>query len=242
MTAWYIIPRSNIWAQWINLLHFPYLIWHLSYLVIGAALAVRLDFELLGWTVLAFFLGMGVAGHCYDLLRGDPLKLDIPRPALHVAGAVSLALAIGIGVWQVASGNVSPWLLLSLPIGAAFAIGYGLEVPGLHGDWQFAAWWGVFPLLVGYFAQDVSLAPALVPAVLLAYLSSDAQRTMSTRSRYLRRKVSEISLELAQESSLPGQYERVTKDKLWLLFPLDRALRLFSFALPLIAITLILVR
>lgn len=241
-TAWYIIRSDATWAKWINVLHLPYLAWHLSYPAIGAALVPDPDLVLMGWIVLAFFLGMGVAGHCYDLLKGDPLRLGISRSVLHVAGATSLTLAMAIGVWQILAGDVSPWLLLSVPFGAVLAIGYGLELPGLHGDWQFAAWWGVFPLLVGYFTQDTSWIPALAPAILFAYLSADAQRTMSTRSRYLRRKTGDVMVQLNEETSHPGSYRRMIQDKNWLLLPTDRALRLLSFALPLIALTLILTR
>lgn len=241
-TAWYIIRSDATWAKWFNVLHLPYLAWHLSYPVIGAALVPDLDLALMGWIVLAFFLGMGIAGHCYDLLKGDPLKLGISRAALHAVGAASLLAAMAIGVWQILAGDVGLWLLLSVPFGALLAIGYGLELPGLHGDWQFAAWWGVFPLLVGYFTQDVGLIPQLAPAVLFAYFSADAQRTMSTRSRYLRRKASNVVVQLDEELSHPGSYRRMTMDGAWLLLPTDRALRLLSFALPLIALTLILTR
>lgn len=241
-TAWYIIDSDKPGVKWVNLLHWPYLLWHLSYPAIGAALVSDLDLVVLGWTVLAFFLGMGIAGHAFDLLKGDPLKLGIPPRALHVVGFSSLILAVAIGGWQIAIGNVTYWMILALPVGGVLAVGYGLEVRRLHGDWQFAAWWGMFPLLVGYFAQDVSWNPVLIPGVLFAYLSSDAQRAMSTRSRYLRRKVGEVSVKLQEKTSHPGYYRWKNEGKSWELLPLDRALQLLSFALPVMAVTLILIR
>ena len=69
-TAWYILDSQRWWARWLNVLHLPYTGWHLSYVVIGASLADTISWTLLGWTLLAFFLGMGIASHCFDLLQG----------------------------------------------------------------------------------------------------------------------------------------------------------------------------
>ncbi len=222
------------------MLHWPYTLWHLSYVAIGAALVSDLDMVLLGWTVLAFFLGMGIAGHAFDLTSGDPLKLGIRARLLWAVGFISIALAGLIGAAQIMLGNVSPWLLFCIPFGIVLAVGYGKEWKYLHGDWQFAAWWGMFPLLVGYLAQDVSWNPSLIPAAVFAYLSSSAQRTISTRSRYLRRRVGEVSIGLQEEVSPYGYTRWKDEDKSWMLSPMDQALRLLSFALPLIAIMLIL--
>ena len=59
--AWYVVPSKRPWARWFNTLHWPYTLWHLSYVAIGAALADQVNWALLGWTMVAFFLGMGVA-------------------------------------------------------------------------------------------------------------------------------------------------------------------------------------
>ncbi len=152
--AWYIVPSKSLWARWFNTLHWPYTLWHLSYPVIGASLATQLNWELLGWTVLAFFLGMGIAAHCFDLIQGDPLRLGLSRRALWVVAMAALTAAAAIGVWQWYAQAVPNVIIIFVGLGMALASGYNLEWPGLHGDWQFAAWWAVFPLLVGYFAQE----------------------------------------------------------------------------------------
>src|SRR5581483_1151294 len=63
---------SGGWRDYVTLLHPPYTLWHLSYVAVGAALAPRMDWALLGWTTLAFALAMGVGAHALDELMGRP--------------------------------------------------------------------------------------------------------------------------------------------------------------------------
>lgn len=234
-TAWYVIPSNNYLVRWFNLLHWPFTIWHLSYVVIGAGLHPEVDAPLLVWTVLAFFLGMGVAAHCADLLHGDPLALSLPRWQLASVGGTALVGAVAIGSWQVLAGNVAWAAFPAVAVGAVLAVGYGLEWPGLHGDYQFALWWGVFPFLVGYLAQGVVWDPALLYMGGFLFLTALAQRELSTRVRFLRRKVDLASCSLTNWDP-ETQRNRVTvQDKSWLLAPDDRTLMLFSVAMPLLA-------
>jgi hypothetical protein len=234
--AWYMIPSRNIAARWVNVLDLPYTAWHLSYAALGAGLAARLDWALLGWTVLAFFLGMGVAAHCFDLVRGDPLRLRLNPGHLYLVGGLTLGAAAIIGFWQWLAGNVPFWLWVAIPTGVILAAGYNLEWPGLHGDWQFAAWWSVFPFLVGYFAQGVAFHPALVPLAAFAFLTAYAQRVLSTRVRYLRRKVrtATVSLETWHEGQREWLFGRM-ESKAWLLEADEKALAWMSAAMVVLA-------
>ncbi|MFB3739399.1 MAG: hypothetical protein ACE14W_10620, partial [Candidatus Velamenicoccus archaeovorus] len=65
--------RSGGWRDYWTLLHPPYTLWHLSYVVIGACLTDVVDLRWLGETVLAFFLAVGLGAHALDELRGRPL-------------------------------------------------------------------------------------------------------------------------------------------------------------------------
>lgn len=244
-TAWYILPSKRGWARWVNVLHWPYTLWHLSYSVIGACLATSVNWPLLGWTVLAFFLGMGVAAHCFDLIRGDPLRVGLQPVLLGLVGGVALACAVLIGVQQIDDGVVSPSLLPAVLLGAVLAVGYNLEWPYMHGDWQFTAWWGVFPLLVGYFAQGIEFQPAILAALVFASSSAMAQRVLSTRARFLRRNVEAVDCRLYG----PYDYElnthpwdRVIRTKTWLLAPLDLALQYLNMMMVALAVGLVLYR
>ena len=83
--------RRDIWA----VLHPPYTAWHLSYVVIGACLAPKLDAVNLAATLLAFFLAVGISAHALDELKGRPLGTEIPGSVLTVAAAEA---AIGLAV------------------------------------------------------------------------------------------------------------------------------------------------
>lgn len=250
-TAWYILPSQKWWARWFNILHWPYTAWHLSYVAGGAMLAETVNWPVVGWTLLAFFLGMGVAAHSLDLLRGDPLKLGLNTWGLSILGSLALAAAVLIGLLQLVAGNVPPGLLFALPIGAVLVIGYNIEWRGFHGDWQFATWWAVFPLLVGYFAQGIDFHPVLVLASIFAFCSAYGQRVLSTRARYLRRRVGDYcKLSVQEFGSTPerlGDYSWMpvlnkTYDKAWLLEPLDRGLMWFNAMMVALALGMVILR
>lgn len=234
--AWYIVPSERTWARWFNLLHWPYTLWHLSYVMIGASLAEQLDWALLGWTVLAFFLGMGIAAHCFDLLRGDPLRLGLNAGQLRFVGLAALAVAMAIGIWQIWAGQVPRQLVFAIPAGAALAYGYGQEWKGFHGDWQFAAWWAVFPFLVGYLAQGIHFSPTVPVMAAFLFVMATVQRTLSTRVRFLRRKTADPYL--AEGWGKPVLVDHGDHDggKAWLLAPDEKALAWLSGGMVLLAV------
>ena len=74
--AFYALAPGG-WRDYVTLLHLPYTLWHLSYVVIGGCLAANPDGGRLALTVLAFFLGLGIAAHALDELNGRPLQTRI---------------------------------------------------------------------------------------------------------------------------------------------------------------------
>src|SRR5579884_1845729 len=60
--AFYARRGGARWDWW-TVLHPPYTLWHLSYAAIGAALAPHLDWLILGATLVAFTLAVGIAAH-----------------------------------------------------------------------------------------------------------------------------------------------------------------------------------
>jgi len=212
--------RSGGWRDYVTLLHPPYTLWHLSYVAIGAALAPRLDWAVLGWTVLAFALALGVGAHALDELRGRPLRTRIPGPLLVALAAVSIAAACAIGIAVAAARTW--WLLAFAAVGAFLVVAYNLELFGgaLHTDLWFGLAWGAFPLVTAYFAVAERLGWAALAGAGFALCSSLAQRALSTEVRFARRSA--------------GDPEATR--------PLERALQLLSAALPLLAGALLLAR
>jgi hypothetical protein len=226
----YYAARPGGWRDWWTLLHPPYTAWHLSYSVIGASLAPRVQTSRLIATVLAFFLAVGLAAHALDELRGRPLRTRIPSPALVAVVVVGLAGALALGVVGV---YWVGWTLIPFMVaGPVLVIAYNAELFGgaLHTDFGFAAAWGAFPVLSGYVAQVGSLAVAPVLAAAGAFALSAAQRRLSTPARNIRRRAVRV------EGSITfgdGRIVPITADGL--LSPLELALRATSWAIVLLA-------
>jgi hypothetical protein len=223
--------------DWWTLLHPPYTLWHLSYVVIGACLVGPVDASRLAATLLAFLLAVGIGAHALDELHGRPLATSIPTRALVVAATVGIGGAAIIGV--AGASRVGLPLIGFIVVGVALAIGYNLEILGgrLHTDAVFAAAWGAFPVLTGYYAQHERLDVAAVAAAVFAFFLSAAQRTLSTPARSLRRKTAAVRGTIVGNDGTSTEIERAM-----LLAPLERALRTLSWATVSLAATMALAR
>ncbi len=186
--AFYALAPGG-WRDYVTLLHPPFTLWHLSYVVVGAALAPEWRPIRLGAGLVAFFLGLGVASHALDELRGRPLATRIPERTLWTIAAVSLAGAVGVGVAAAAAWTW--WLLAFVAVGGFLAVAYNLELFGgrFHGDLWFAIAWGALPLLAAFFAAAEAIRWEALVAAGFAALSSLAQRRLSTVVRFARRRV-----------------------------------------------------
>jgi hypothetical protein len=212
--------RPGGWRDYLTLLHPPYTLWHLSYVAIGAALAPQMRWGTLGWTVLAFFLALGIGAHALDELSGRPLQTQIPGAVLAVLAAVSIGAACAIGI--VVASDSTWWLLLFVVMGAFLVVAYNLELFGgtFHSATWFAIAWGAFPVLTGYFASAERLRGEAILAAAFAVFASLAQRTLSTQVRVARRQAGDPEAER----------------------PAEVALQLLAVALPLLAGALLLAR
>jgi hypothetical protein len=229
--------RAGAWRDYWTLLHPPYTLWHLSYVVIGASLAPAVNGRWLLETLVAFFLAMGVAAHALDELHGRPLGTRIPDWVLLALALVGLGGAIALGVDG--AREVTPWIWAAIAVGAFLVVTYNLELFGgaFHSDLWFALAWGAFPVLTAYLAQTGTIrAEAVLAAIACAGLSA-AQRTLSTPVRRLRRSVDEVSGQLVLRSG-----ERETVDAATLRAAPEGALRWLSLAVPLLAIAILLTR
>lgn len=175
------------WRDYVTVLHLPYTFWHLSYVVIGATLSPTLHLDRLSGALLAFFLAVGIGAHALDELKGRPLRTEIPDRILIAAAMMSISVAVAMGI--IGSIAIDPWLLVFTGIGGFIVIAYNLELFGgrFHTDFWFAAAWGAFPMLTAYWVNAGSFTVLASMIALLCYLSSAAQRALSSRVRRLRR-------------------------------------------------------
>jgi hypothetical protein len=229
--------RGGGWRDYWSLLHPPYTVWHLSYVVIGACVAERLRAGWLVETLVAFFLAMGVSAHALDELHGRPLGTRIPRVVLIGLAVAGLAGASALGVHG--ASEVSPWIWMFIAVGAILVPAYNLEWFGgaLHSDLWFALAWGAFPALTASFAQSARITPAAVVIAASCAALSAAQRVLSTPVRRLRRHVAAVEGAITLRD---GTTETV--DAASLREAPETALRWLSVAVPLLAAALLIAR
>jgi len=229
--------RPGGWRDWWTMLHPPYTAWHLSYVVIGATLAPRTDGGRLVATLLAFFFAVGIAAHALDELHGRPLHTTIPSAWLAGLGAGGLVVACTFGFVGVAV--VGPGLLVFIAIGPLLVSAYNLELfdGRIHTDLGFAAAWGAFPVLVGYFVQADRIDMTATLAAVGAFGISLAQRSLSTPARSLRRRAARIDGTITMHDGSVNELSAPL-----LLVPLERALSSLSWAMIALALALVAAR
>jgi hypothetical protein len=180
---------------------------------------------------------MGVGAHALDELQGRPLATRISRRVLWALAVVSIAGAVAIGVASAVAWTL--WLLPLVAFGGFIVCAYNLELWGglFHGALWFGIAWGALPVLAAYVVMAASLDVEAGVAAAAALLVSLAQRVLSTPVRAMRRRVAAVNgtVEYAD-----GASEEVTRATL--AATPERALRLLSFALPLLGAALVLAR
>ncbi len=212
----------------VALLHIPYTSWHLSYVVIGASLAMTLDWAILGGTVAAFAIGLGVGAHALDEVQGRPLSTGLSDATLWTLGIGAMTVSLGIAV--MGAFVVSPWVAVWGVAGVLLAVGYALEWPVIHTDLGFGVAWGAFPLVVGYWAQTRTVTGSLLIVAVAATLLSLAQRALSTPARFVRRRTEEARAEFDRDR----QWDRAELLASW-----ERPLRLLAWTSVALAVGLL---
>jgi hypothetical protein len=226
--TFYASPGSRL-GDFVTLLHLPYTMWHLSYVVIGAAMAPQIDALRLTGTLVAFAFGLGIGAHALDELHDRPLSTGLSRRALRILGWGGLGAG---GVLAIAAAFViSPVALAWGAAGVLLAAAYALEWSRwVHSTVGFAVAWGAFPILVGYWAQTESLSLAVATVAAAAIALAMAQRSLSTPARHVRRGVTAATAEIGE-----ARWDRSTLLATW-----ERPLQLLTLAHVLLAIGLLL--
>ena len=234
--AFYALAPGG-WRDYVTLLHLPYTLWHLSYVVIGGCLAPHPNGGRLALTVLAFFLGMGVAAHALDELSGRPLQTRISTVMLIGLALVSLGGACAIGIAVAFAHDL--WLLAFVAFGGFIAPAYNLELLGgrFHNWFWFATAWGAFPILTAYFAMADRITGEAVLAALFGALLTRAQQTLSTPVRDIRRRTVSVTgtIERTDGSRVSIRPETLTQ-------PMETTLRFIALATMTLAAALLVLR
>jgi hypothetical protein len=239
--AFYALAPGG-WRDLVTILHPPYTLWHLSYVAFGAAAAPQVHADRLFAALAAFFLAVGVSAHALDELTGRPLHTGLSDRMLAMLATIGLAGALAIGVAGVLTVSVT---LAPFVFAGGFAVlAYNLELFGgrFHSDFWFAAAWGAFPALTGWWSNALAVgsagdALAAAGAALGCFALSVAQRRLSMPVRELRRRTESVH---GQHRLADGSVRELTPATV--AAPLEGALRALSAALPLLAAGLVTVR
>jgi hypothetical protein len=230
------------WRDIVTVLHPPYTLWNVSNVAIGAAVAVHVYPLRLAAAVVAFFLAVGVAAHCFDELHGRPLGTQLSDRALISLAVAGLGAALAIGIAGIFI--VSPTLIPLILFGGFIAPAYNLEWFGgrFHTDLWLAISWAGFATLTGWWVNALGVhsfgeAVAVVGVVVGTAFLVTAQRRLSTPVRELRRRTVEVT---GTQRLTDGTVRELRREDL--VAPLDGALRALSYAVPLIAIGLLAIR
>jgi hypothetical protein len=229
--AFYALDPGGL-RDFVTLLHLPYTLLHLSFVVIGAALAPLVRLDRLGAALVAFFLAVGIAAHFLDELNGRPLRTHISARIL--VGGASLALVGACAIGLLGLLHVSFLLLGFIISGAFMVLAYNLELWGgrFHSDVTFALFWGAFPALTASWVMDESLSASGMLGATFCYAVARIQRTLSTPARMLRRRLVEVTGTLAYSDGSTVPLGRAD-----LLVAPERALGWLCAALPVLAVS-----
>jgi hypothetical protein len=147
-----------------------------------------------------------------------------------VVAVVGLLGAVAIGI--AGAVTVSATLLPFVAVGSFLVVAYNLELFGgrFHSDQWFAAAWGAFPALTGYWVNALSLDAAGLLVAAGCWALSVAQRRLSTPVRDLRRRTTAVE---GRQRMTDGHVNELSAATL--AAPLDGALRALSLAVPLLA-------
>lgn len=204
--AFYARPGSKT-GDLITLLHLPYTAWNLAYVAVGAGLSPVLDWAVLAGTLLAFGFGLGIGAHALDELRDRPLRTELSDRQLWWLGVGGLAAGLAVAVAGAVA--VSSWVLAWAVLGVGLAAGYSLERPRwIHTELGFGLAWGAFPVLVGYWAQAMTITPVALLGAAAAVLFSLTQRALSQPARRVRRNLEDVQVDGWDQTRLLASWER----------------------------------
>ena len=199
--TWYQAEGSKLAEMW-TILHLPYTLMNLSFLTIGFGIAGIQRWDVFGWILLAYFLGLGIAAHSFDQLPGmgsNYIKHLTPKE-LWVIGLPALCAAVAIGTyWMI---ELNAWhLLWMIPLQTFFVWAYpNSKFMGgfFHGDGSFAVSFGFIPVMVGFYINTLTITWMFVAWAFTAFIIALIEITLSRYVRTVRKKAPHAYLYLAK--------------------------------------------
>jgi hypothetical protein len=189
--TWYFVEPASKIHDLYNILHLPYTGMVLSFVLIGSSLSHNFYAVRVVFTVVAFFLGLGVGAHAVDQLEpnGSIYVRHLTRKELKIVASVSISIASVIGLYYAFKVNLL--LIIFVLAGLFFSFAYPLPsyfFGGLfHNRPAFSFSWGYLPYLTGYFVNDQFLSYTVLLLGLPIAAVSWAELTWSRKARKARK-------------------------------------------------------
>ncbi len=205
--TWYSLEGSKVREFW-TILHLPYTLMALSFLAIGFGINGVHDWTALLMTAAAYFLGLGIAAHCFDQLEGMGSRYVkfLEDGDLITIGSAAFIGAVAIGVSLIVlRGAVH--LLWIIPLQSFFVFAYPLAKwfkGAFHTDFWFAVSFGAIPVLAGSYIDSVSFTSPVLIALwaAAAFLVALIEITLSRYVRQMRKEESATKFRAKPEHAL----------------------------------------
>ena len=242
--AWYARHGGKV-GEFYTILHLPYTSMVLSYVLIGAALSPTLFADRLAYTLLAYFLGLGISAHALNELNARHWGISLSKSALRLAFLLPLLGALSIGLYGVeVMYNVSDGKLLPPGILAVFIVletfflfAYNTNYGNgrFHNDIEFAFAWALLPFLTSYYVHSLALPVGIVLIGLALGATAMIEINLSRWCKNFRRKSNVVELRFEDGSLLPISTIGLIRNP-------ERALKLIVIVVDLLGVGLLLVR
>jgi hypothetical protein len=242
--AWYARHGGKA-GELYTILHLPYTSMVLSYVLIGAALSPTLFVDRLAYTLLAYFLGLGISAHALNELNARHWGVALSKTELRIAFLLPLAGALSVGLYgvnvlyHVSNGSIIPSsvLVLFMVLETFFLFAYNTNYADgkFHNDIAFAFAWAFLPFLTSYYVHSLVMTMGSVLIGLALAATAMIEINLSRWCKNFRRKSNVTEIRFDDGGRLPLSTEVLIGNP-------EKALKLIVIVVDLFGIGLLVLR
>jgi hypothetical protein len=241
--AWYARSGSKA-RELFTIIHLPYTSMVLSYLLVGAALSPTLHLDRVGWSLAAYFLGLGLSAHALNEIHARHWGIVLSENELKLLFTLPLIGAISIGaygmyvLYRTTLAVRAPLVLcafICLEIFFVLAYNTGLYKGRFHGDASFAFSWAALPTLISYYVNSLEMTVTAVLMAVAMAATAGIEINLSRWCKDLRRQKPLTEMRFEDDTNVKiGTTELIAKP--------EKSLKLIVIVVDLLAISLFLGR
>jgi len=242
--AWYARHGGKV-GELYTILHLPYTSMVLSYVLIGAVLSPNFFVDRLAYTLVAYFLGLGISAHALNELNARHWGVALTKLDLQIAFLLPLLGALSIGIYgvtvmyDVSNGNLllPTVLLMFIILETFFLFAYNLNFAKgkFHNDLAFGFAWGFLPFLTSYYVHSLTMTVGVLLIGLALGATAMIEINLSRWCKDFRRKSNLTEMRLEDGSLLPISTPLLIKNP-------ERALKLIVLVVDLFGVGLLVAR